>query len=43
MLKHSQSVVFRKAHPPSRCDSAVQINDMDLHNVISVVAVQSFL
>lgn len=43
MLKHSQGVVFRKAHPPFRCDSALQINDMDLHNVIFVVAVQTFL
>lgn len=42
MLKHFQGVVFSEAHPPSRCDSALQINDMGLHSVICVVAVQTF-
>lgn len=42
MLKHSQGVAFSEAQPPSRCDSALQRNDMDLHNVICVVAVQTF-
>lgn len=41
MLKQSQGVVFSEACPPSRCDSALYINDMDLLNVIGVVAMQT--
>lgn len=42
MLKHSQGVVLSEAHPPSRCDSALQRNVVDLHNVICVLAMQTF-
>lgn len=41
MLKGSQGVVFDEARPPSRCDSALQINNMDLHSLICLVAVQA--
>lgn len=41
MLKCSQGVVFSKACLPSRCDSALQINNMDLHSLICLVAMQT--
>lgn len=42
VLKCSQGVVFGEARPPSSCDSALKINNMDLHSLICLVAKQTF-